>query len=1322
MKRILAVLLLSLVMGTFLSAAVACGDDHTPLSLEQGFREPPDATKPWCYWYWISDNLSQEGITRDLEAMAQAGIGEALIGNIFLEEVPAGDVKVLTPEWWELVEHAIREAGRVGVNIGMFNSPGWSQSGGPWVKPQQSMRFLVSTQTRVKGPIRFQQKLPVCEGWLQDVTVQAFPAPQEDAVTLGDAAPRISCSPAPTDAAPAVDGALDTAVVFPAGAGQGDNAWTWEIQVARPMTARHLSLTPGEKAWAASCELQARHSSGEYRTVRRFKFDRSNMVINVGPMPRGPVMIAFEPVTSDQFRLIFTQVSGEAALAEVDLSPAARLESYVEKQLGKMHPTPLPMWDTYLWPAQAEVDQPELAVSAQQVIELSDKLSADGQLQWDVPPGDWVIVRTGLKGTGTRNAPASPEGEGWEVDKMNRQVLQPHFEAFIGEVLRRMPAADRTAFKHVVADSYEMGSQNWTDGLASVFHDRYGYDPLPWLPVLTGRLVGNAEQSNRFLWDLRRLVADRVATEYVGGLRDLCRPYGLQLWLENYGHWGFPAEFLQYGGQSDCLGGEFWVTGSLGSIECRAASSAANLFGLPFISAEAFTGGPPFQTAPSGLKARGDWAFCEGINHFVLHVYIHQPWEDRKPGVNAWFGTEFNRHNTWFAESSAWIDYLRRCCFMLQQGVRVADVAYFIGEDTPKMTGVRQPPLPEGCDFDYINAEVIENSLTVKDHMLALPHGTTYRMLVLPDMATMRPQLLTKIRDLIQAGATVVGSPPSRSPSMEGYPGCDQEVQQLAAEIWGDIAGVPAGERMLGAGRVVWGKSLEEILKESGVAVDFRSDTRLLFTHRRTADADIYFVTNPQPKELVAATAYRVGGQVPELFWPESGKTEAVPVYDVVGDTTQIPLYLPPQGSVFVVFRHRAAAADRVIAFQCNGQTALDARSEITSPQDATPRNIADVTNDFTMAVWVKPAADTTLHAETNEGVRGMAEPRNDLLFPPHGSDLGGATHAGSGLAIGRNGLCVFEHGANYFVPILAHQMSLDDWTHVAVVYRNGQPTLYLDGTPVHTGLKSKHTVHPGSAGPGAAGSFVGELGALEMVPDALSDAQIAQLAQTMPRPNVRPPASQAQLTRGAKGNLELRAWQPGTYEWTTAGGQSQSVALKDVPAALAIDGPWEVQFDPQWGGPASTVFEKLDDWTHNAQDAIRYYSGKATYRRKLTVPQSFRGAPLCLDLGKVCDLAVVRINGKRVKTLWMAPWRVDVTEALNPGENLLEIDVINVWNNRLVGDSGLPADKRLTFLPLSSLAANAPLMPAGLLGPVTLQAAKVVVPMSKIVVPKDRE
>jgi len=739
-------------MATLVFMAIFSGGEASALAeisdpLAAGFVRPPEQTKPWCYWYWISDNLSREGITRDLEAMARVGIGEVLIGNVFLDSTPAGKVKALTPEWWALVEHAIREGARTGVNIGLFNCLGWSQSGGPWIRSDQAMRYLASSETRVTGPVRFKRKLPVPKEPFQDVAVLAFPAPAHDTDSFATKSAGVTCTPAAAEVERLVDGDLSTTFLFPAGAGQGQKPFAIEFGSAAPVTLRSLQIYPSEQPFGAQVELQARDAQGSFSTLRSFKCDRSNMAKGVGFMPRAPVSISIPATSSKEFRLLFTGVSANRAeLAEIQLSAAARLESFVEKQLGKMHPTPLPMWDTYLWPTQAEPDSAQLIVPAQEVRDLSAHLSADGTLAWEVPRGNWIIQRVGMTPTGMRNSPASPEGQGLEVDKMNRRLAQHHFDAFIGEVLRRVPPEARASFKRVVADSYEMGSQNWTDGFGGQFRQRYGYEPKLWLPVLTGRLVGSADQSERFLWDLRRLVADRVATEYVGGLRKACRPHGLELWLENYGHWGFPSEFLKYGAESDRIGGEYWVTGSLGSIECRAASSCANIYGKPFVSAEAFTGGPAFQNAPAALKARGDWSFCEGVNHFVLHVYIHQPWEDKVPGVNAWFGTEFNRHNTWFGKSKAWIDYLRRCCWLLQQGTRVADVAYFIGEDAPKMTGIRKPELPKGRDFDYINAEVIETSLSVSNGVLNLPHGTTYRVLVLPELDTMRPKVLRKIR------------------------------------------------------------------------------------------------------------------------------------------------------------------------------------------------------------------------------------------------------------------------------------------------------------------------------------------------------------------------------------------------------------------------------------------------------------------------------------------------------------------------------------------------------------------------------------------------
>ena len=1256
-------------------------------SLEDGFRNPPVQTKPAVYWYWISDNISKQGVTRDLEAMARVGIGEAFIGNIFLEDIPAGDVKVMTEEWWELIEHAVREGARVGVNIGMFNCPGWSQSGGPWITPDRAMRYLTSLELRVRGPKRLEVGLEIPVDDFQDVVVLAFRAPKSDADSLAGHRPRIVSTPEVNRLQAVVDGDLGTQVELPTG------QFTFNIELDAPMTARSIALVPTLSPWAAECELLAGDDRGQFRSIKTFKYDRSNMKVHVGPMPEGPVVACFEPTTAKQFRIVFRQVAGQASLREIDLSAATRVESYVEKQLGKMHPTPLPTWDTYLWPEQAEVDSSELAIAADGIVDLSAKMSDDGTLRWNVPEGEWVIQRIGMAPTGTENSPSSPEGIGLEVDKMNRDHAKHHFDAFIGQLLKRMPADERKGFTTVVADSYEQGSQNWTEGFDGLFCERYGYDPKPWLATLSGRVVGSADQSNRFLWDLRRLVADRIATEYVGGLRDLCQPHGLQVWLENYGHWGFPAEFLQYGGQSHRIGGEFWTQGSLGSIECRAASSAANTYGFPIVSAEAFTSSPSrFDTVPADLKARGDWAFCEGINHFVLHVCIQQPWEDRWPGVNAWFGTEFNRHNTWFEDGRTWIDYLRRCCFLLQQGTRVADVAYFIGEDTPKMTGIRQPELPPGYDFDYINAEVLLKNARVEDGRLTLSHGASYRVLVLPDQETMRPELLEKLAELVKDGAVVVGPAPKRSPSMRGYPQCDERVKQLAAEIWGEGRSSRPGAMAT--------TDLTTVFERLGVAADFVSETPLRYTHRSSGAKEIYFVANPEPQDVTTMAAFRVGNRAPAMWCPKSGQIERPAAYEQKGGTVRLPITLGPYGSAFVVFGSKPASPERIVTVQRDSETILDATADVRpQPSDATSEAPA---GSFTVALWARPAIDTTIVPQHVAGVNGMAEPRNEATVATHGTHLGGEGHAGCGIAVGKNGVCVFEHGASYFSPPLSFATPIEDWTHVAVVYRDNRARLFLNGRLVHTGLQSKHIVHPGTA----SASFAGELGAIEQIGRALDAAEVADLMKSMRRPDELLPGKAVRLVMGTGGKIESLFWESGKYTFTTVSGRTDTVRVSGIPVPIEVAGPWEVVFQPPLGAAKKTTFDKLIDWTSHSDDAIRHFAGRAVYRKKFVLPESMSGKPLCLDLGKVADMASVRLNGRDLGTLWIAPWKVDISEAAEAGENVLEIEVVNTWYNRLVGDANLPEGERSTYLrgpaPISK---NGSLQPAGLLGPVRIRA-----------------
>ncbi|RYG44774.1 glycoside hydrolase family 2 [bacterium] len=642
-----------------------------------------------------------------------------------------------------------------------------------------------------------------------------------------------------------------------------------------------------------SADLQMKDVSGTFRSVRTMMFDRHRPDPSAGPLTNGPATVSFPAVTARQFRIV---VSGWGPLGEIDLSGAARLESYVEKTLGKTYQEPQPNWATYMWPTQPEPERSDLTVAPASIVDLSAKVEPDGTLTWQVPAGEWTILRSGMAPTGVMNGPASPEGTGYEIDKMSRPLAKAHFDAFLGKLLRRMPKEDRSALRHVVADSYEQGSQNWTDGFAETFRRRYGYDPIPFLPVFGGRIVRSADASERFLWDLRRLIADRIATEYVGGLRDESRKHGLDLWLENYGHWGFVGEFMTYGSQAEEIGGEFWTEGSLGSIELRAAASAAHVYGKPVVHAEAWTsGGPLWALDPWALKKRGDWAATEGINHFVMHVYIHQP-SERTPGISTWFGTEFNRHNTWFPRAGEWIESIRRQHFLLQQGRYVADVAYFIGEDAPKMIGTRQPELPEGYSYDYIDAKSIVSRLKVVNGRLTLPSGISYRALVLPPQTTMRPEVLRRVRDLVAAGATIVGTPPEKSPSLQNYPSADAEVVRLAKELW-------AGERF-GKGQV-----LNDLKKALDLPPDMEGlpGDKALWIHRSTSEGEIYFLTNQTDEPLKMAPTFRVSGRQPELWDAVEGSHRDLPEFRMAGGRTTVPLELAPRESTFVVFRRKAS-------------------------------------------------------------------------------------------------------------------------------------------------------------------------------------------------------------------------------------------------------------------------------------------------------------------------------------------------------------------------------------------------------------------------------
>ncbi|MBN9381312.1 MAG: glycoside hydrolase family 2 [Chitinophagaceae bacterium] len=862
------------------------GEGDRWVRMKAGFYSPPDTVQTSVYWYWISGNISKEGVVKDLEAMKKAGIGRAFIGNVGLDDIPDGKVHLFSPEWWDILHTALKKASQLHIDIGMFDSPGWSGMGGPWVSSGRAMRRLTAAEASVSGPGKVSIVLPAPSDTFQDVRVIAYPRPRE----------------------------YNRNIVYKEGAEirlPDSGAFAVTLRAEGPFSVRGLILVPGLRRMKVEGEIQV-EESGVFRKVGDFVMDRSNDALNTGFDPYGPLAVSLSAVTGSVFRIVFQKWTRDAGIREIKLSAAPLVGNYIEKTLGKMYPTPLPYWKEYQWPVQPEVTDTGLVIDAGKVMDISSHMDGKGLLQWDVPPGEWVILRTGMTPTWVVNSPAQPEGRGLQGDKMSREHVAENFNAFIGEILRRIPKEDRTCFKVVIEDSYEVGGQNWTDGMMAAFKSRYGYDPLPYLPVMQGRVVGSEDRSDRYLWDLRRFIADKVAYDYVGGLREVSHRHGLTTWLENYGHWGFPGEFLQYGGQSDEVGGEFWSEGELGNIENRAASSSAHIYGKNKVSAESFTSaGRTYARYPALLKPRGDRFFTEGINNTLLHVFISQP-DERMPGVNAWFGTEFNRHNTWFDKLDVFTTYLKRCNFMLQQGRYVADVAYFIGEDAPKMTGIRDPELPRGYAYDYINAEVIERRLSVRGGRWTLPDGLSYRVLVLPKLATMRPALLRRLYELVGQGGVLLGPAPERSPSLEDYGNADREVRGLAKALWGNIDGRAVKTHMVGKGMVMDGFAMEEALGLLKLSPDFLvpgSDS-LLYLHRAMPDEDIYFVSNQSESRVSVEPLFRVQGKAPFLFDPLLGEVRKLPQFVQEGGMTKVPLEMEKHQSFFVVFRK---GADEVV-------------------------------------------------------------------------------------------------------------------------------------------------------------------------------------------------------------------------------------------------------------------------------------------------------------------------------------------------------------------------------------------------------------------------
>ena len=758
------------LLASVLFALVASGTPTDPL--EAGFLNPPDSAKPQTWWHWMNGNITKVGITADLEAMKQIGLGGATIVNVDAG-IPRGPVPFMSPEWRDDFKFAMQEANRLGLAMCVENCAGWSSSGGPWNTVTNAMQRVTTSELEVTGPTNFSDVLPQPQtklNFYRDIAVLAFPS-------------------------------------------SGADATIQKLQAKAGFNGRAILSSP-----------------------------------NAG-------------------------------------------------------------------------DSTDGAIQQCEIVDLTSKLTADGRLNWQVPAGKWTILRVGYTPTGVKNHPAPEEGTGLECDKFSKAALDAHWDGFMQKILDDIgPLAGKTLDSSLV-DSYEVGGQNWTKNFREEFQKRRGYDMTKFLPVFTGLVVDSPAVSERFLWDVRRTIADLFAENYYGHFAELCREHGLMNAVEPYEG---PFESLQCGASADVVMGEFW-SGSQGHPSVKMVASIAHIYGKTIVGAESFTASPGGQTGrwqeyPYSLKTLGDLMYCQGLNRYTFHRYAMQPWTNRWPGMTmGQWGFHFERTETWWNQGKPWIDYITHCEYLLQQGRAVADAAYFTGESVPVMMRVGNPALPAGYDYDAIDADVLLHGATVQNGRITLASGANYAVLILPpDDVNMTPQMLACIRKLVRAGATVVGPRPQHSPSLDGYPKCDVQVKKLAAELWNKCDGTTVLENSDGKGRIIWGKSLSDIFAAQNLKPDFEfqgasTDTHLAYTHRVAGVADIYFVSNQRREFDSAECTFRVSGKVPELWHPDTGVIEPAPVWSAQDGRITVHLNFEPAGSVFVIFRNAADGLDHVI-------------------------------------------------------------------------------------------------------------------------------------------------------------------------------------------------------------------------------------------------------------------------------------------------------------------------------------------------------------------------------------------------------------------------
>ncbi|MFB0497735.1 hypothetical protein ABID99_003972 [Mucilaginibacter sp. OAE612] len=916
--------------------------------LKEAFLHPPESAKPWVFWYWMQGAVSREGITADLQAMKQAGIAGAYLMPIKGPANPpfiTPSINQLSPEWWAMVKFTMQEADRIGVKLALHDSDGFALAGGPWITPELSMQKVVWSKVEVEGGKAYHDTLPVpkhYKNYYKDIEVLAYPSLPGEGVSSYDEHLKVSTSVPNTDVQYLTEKGNTKNFT------SNEHCWL-QLEFEKPFTCRSLVIhTSASNYQSQRLLLEVSDDGKSFRSLGRLESPRHGWQDGDAEITH-----AIAPTTAKYFRFTYDKEGSEPGAEDLDFAKwkptlkLSRIELLGEPRIHQYESKTGEVWR--LSKQTTDVQLPaDLCVDKSKVINLTDKLGVDGKLNWQAPAGKWTIIRIGHTSTGHTNATGGG-GIGLECDKFNPEAAKLQFDNWFGEAIKQVgPDLAKRVLKIFHVDSWECGSQNWSPVFAAEFQKRRGYDLLPYLPLMAGIPMESAEKSEKVLADVRQTIAELLVDNFYGTMAKLAHEKGCTFTAESVAPTMMSDGMLHYQ-KADIPMGEFWFRSPTHDKpnDMLDAISGGHIYGKNIIQAEAFTElRLLWDEHPGMLKTAADRNFALGINRYVFHVNVHNPWLDRKPGMTLdGIGLFFQRDQTWWEPGKAWFDYISRCQAMLQQGHPVADIAVFTGEETPRrailpdrlvntLPGIfgaervkqekerlankgvpiissvedashsANTALPEnwidplrGYAYDSFNKDALLRLATVKKGRIILPGGASYAMLVIPGVSQMSPQpwqlsaeVIKKLQQLVNEGATVLlGDERMKTTLSNGS-----------------------------AGKVLISPYQKETFDELGLSRDLiASDSvdqtakGIAWIHRSHNGLDIYFISNQQSLNRTINLSLRTASRVPELWDPLTGEIKQLSSVSKSG-RTNITLDLAANGSAFIVFRKGASVLKNV--------------------------------------------------------------------------------------------------------------------------------------------------------------------------------------------------------------------------------------------------------------------------------------------------------------------------------------------------------------------------------------------------------------------------